>query len=278
VKKTGFCSFNLWSLIISAAMIFSAGAALGESLYIPGTGACEPILTDLAAAFNKANPAGQVIVPPSTGSGGGINAVLKGEAPLARIARPLKPTEIQQGLIEMVFARDAVSFVVGRQVKITNLSADQLAAIFSGKITNWKEVGGQESPIRVIAREPGDSSLIVLREQMKGFRDIAFPSSAKIILYDRATVETLEKYKNSVGFITMSSSKWAKGSIKTIAVDNVGPTRENILAGKYRLVENYALIYKKMISPLAKRFIDFVFSPEGRKIMENNGLIAVERK
>ncbi len=278
MKKKYLYPFGVWVLIIAAAMVLPASPVRGEALSIPGTGACEPILADLAAAFNKAHPGNQIVVPPSTGSGGGINSVLKGEAPLGRIARPLKPSETQHGLVRIVFARDAIAFVVGSQVKVANLSTDQLVAIFSGKITNWKDVGAQEGIIRVITREPGDSSLNILEEKIKGFRGMVFAQGAKVVLYDRATVETLEKYKNSIGFITMSSSKWAKGGIKTITMDNVAPTRENILSGKYRLVEDYALIYKKTLSSQAKNFVDFVFSPEGRKILENDGLIAVEKR
>lgn len=75
LKAVRFCKMTLWVLIL-----FAAPPAWGETLSIPGTGACEPILADLAAAFNKAHPGDQVVVPRSSGSGGGIQAVLKGEA------------------------------------------------------------------------------------------------------------------------------------------------------------------------------------------------------
>jgi phosphate transport system substrate-binding protein len=278
MKKDRLRVFVLRNIIISVIMALSAFPVFGETLTIPGTGACEHIVGELAAAFNRANPGKQIIVPPSTGTGGGIDSVLKGEAPLARIARALKPAEEKQGLAYMLFARDAVAFAVGSGVKVKNLSTDQLTAIFSGRIVNWKDVGGEAVPIRVITREPGDSSLSVLRERIKGFRDIVFPGNAKVILYDRATVETLDKYRNSIGFITISSSRWAKGGMKTITMDNIAPTAENVISGKYRLVEDYAFTHKKTLPSLAKSFVDFVFSPEGKKIIEKNGLVAVEKR
>jgi phosphate transport system substrate-binding protein len=275
------CFYLRWVpvLVLLAALMVTGKAAFGKSLLIPGTGACEAILGDLAEAYNKSNPGDNIIVPKSTGSGGGIAAVLKGQAHLARVARPLKDAELQQGLVQLFFARDIVAFVVGKDVKVKNLNSDQLVAIFSGKIRNWKDVGGHSSPIRVISREPGDSSLAVIEEHIKEFRNMTSSPHAKVIIYDRETVETLAKYKNSVGYITMASALWAKGNINPIAVDSVAPTRENVLSGKYPLFEDFSFVYKKSsIEPLAKRFVDFVFSQEGKRVIESKGLIAIDRK
>jgi phosphate transport system substrate-binding protein len=267
------------ALVVFTALMILEKEAFAENLIIPGTGACEIILGDLAEAFNKLNPEDNVIVPRSTGSGGGISAVLKGQTHLARVARPLKDIEFKQGLAQLVFAKDAVAFVVGKDVEVKNLNSDQLTAIFSGKIENWKDVGGGSGLIRVIAREPGDSSLLVIEKHIKEFRNMVVSPRAKVILHDRGAVETLDKYKNSIGYITMSSMRWAKGGIKPIAKDSVAPTRENIISGKYSLVEDYAFVYKKSsMTPLVWKFIDFVFSPQGRKIIEVSGLVASERK
>jgi len=170
------------------------------------------ILTELAKAYNWGNQEEPIQVPPSTGSGGGIKAVLAGEAQLARVALQLKTDEVQQGLISLVFARDVVAFVVGKEVGVSNLSAGQLAAIFTGKIENWQEVGARAAIIRVVGREPGDSSLNVIREHLKEFEGLSFTSKAKIALYDRDNLETLAKCKNSIGFIPMSAERWAKGA------------------------------------------------------------------
>lgn len=175
MRKKGFYRECVMFLLLMTVLIIQATPVFGDNLDIPGTGACEPILADLARSYNEANPGDTVTVPPSTGSGGGIAAVLKGQSQLARVARPLKEAELQQGLISLIFARDAVAFVVGRDVKVKNLSSDQLAAIFSGKIKNWKDVGGNPNLIRVIGREPGDSSLSVIEARINSFRNLTVP-------------------------------------------------------------------------------------------------------
>jgi phosphate transport system substrate-binding protein len=268
----------LGSLALLVSGMVPGGEALGAQLVIPGTGACEVVLAELAEAYNRVNPSESVHIPPSTGTGGGLRAVLAGEAPLARVARRLKAEEEKQGLVYLSFARDTVAFVVGKQVRVSSLNAGQLAGIFAGKITNWKEVGAAPAMIRVVGREPGDSSLAVLQEHLAEFKQIVFSPQAKILMYDRDTVVTLAKYNNSIGFIPLSAAKWAKGAIKPIALDGVAPTRANILAGKYPLVEDFAFVYKKELTPGAAGFIGFVFSKEGRKILEMNDMIAVERR
>ena len=278
MKKHHFDLSGLLFLALLATGMLPGAEGFGATLAVPGTGACEMILTELAEAYNLGNPEEPINIPPSTGSGGGIKAVLDGEAQLARVARRLKAAEEQQGIVYLLFARDAVAFVVGKQVEISNLNAGQLAAIFTGKIDNWKDVGAGEGPIRVVGREPGDSSLSVIQEHLKEFKEIAFTPKAKILLYDRDNVETVAKYHYSIGFIPMSSKKWVEGAIKPINLDGVAPTRANVLAGTYRLVEDYALVYKKELSPGASRFVEFVFSTKGKKILEENGLIAVDRK
>ena len=98
MRRKGFYRECVMFLLLIAVLIIPATPVFGENFDIPGTGACEPILTELARSFNEANPGDNVTVPPSTGSGGGITAVLKGQSRLARVARPLKEAELQQGL------------------------------------------------------------------------------------------------------------------------------------------------------------------------------------
>ncbi len=267
-----------WLSAVAAAAALGGTPLHGETLTIPGTGACEPIVAELAEAFNRANPVDRVSVPASTGSGGGIAAVLKGETPLARVARPLKAAEEHEGLVRLPFARDVVVFVVGKGVKVRSLSVPQLAAIFSGKITDWQGVGGAPGPIRVVTREAGDSSLIVIQDRLEPFRTLSFSPQAKVLLYDRITVETLDKYKNSIGFVTHSSLRWSRGGLSPIALDGIAPTRENFRSGRYPLEEHYAFVTRETPGPLAERFLAFVYSPAGRGIIEQRGMIALERR
>ena len=124
---------------------------------------------------------------------------------LGRVARPLKEKETGFGLQYLVFARDAVIFAVGGRVTITGLTATQLGDIFSGKITDWQEVGGDRGIIRVIIREPGDGSLLVIQKHFEPFKNLTFDPNSKMVFRDHDMPDLLRKYHNAIGWLTNST-------------------------------------------------------------------------
>lgn len=270
---------TLTLVLICAITLLCSSPVTAETLEIPGTGACEAILNELASAFNQQNPEDKIVIPPSIGSGGGIRLVGTGENKVARIARPIKTEEMKYNLSYLVFAIDPVIFAVGKGVVVNNLTQSQLVDIFSGRIRNWKDVGGKDAPIRVLVREPGDSSLNVIKLNIPAFGKIVFPENAKILYHDLEMVEMLNKYKMSIGWLTLSTTNISKNSVRPLAIDGITPNRDNVIAGRYRIIGEYALVYKeKKLSPLARKFIDFIFSDSGREILEKSGLIPLEKR
>ncbi len=251
----------------------------GETLVIPGTGSCENPLNYLAAVFNQKNPGTEVIIPPSIGPRSGINSVISNKNLITRVDRPLRGDEAKHGLQYLVFALDSVVFVVGGKVRIQNLNSLQINDIFSGKIDNWNEVGGNKAPIRVLIRPPGDTTLRIIEEHMKPFQQITFTERSKILYHDYEVVEMMMKYKYSVGMLTLSSTFGNAESIKPIAVDSIQPTPGNLMKGRYKLSCEYAFVYKeKRLNELGKKFIDFVFSDSGREIINRYGMVPISRK
>ena len=267
-------------ILVLLALIFSGGrTGHAETLVIPGTGACEIVLKDLAKTFNAQNSGHEVIIPTSTGSGGGILSLLTNQALLARVARPLKGNEAKQGLSYLVFAKDAVIFAVGAQVEVQGLTTTQLIEIFSGQIRDWREVGGNKAAIRLLFREPSDSGLRTIKEHIEPFQNIRIPVQSKILYHEYEMVEMLAKYKNSIGWLSRSSILAGPSSIKPLAVDNISPTLANISTGKYELVGDFALVYKQnKLSNLARQFIDFIFSDAAKSVMNRHGVIPANRK
>lgn len=252
-----------------------AGSAFPSPLEVPGTGACEAVLGKLAAAFNARHPGYAVAVPPSTGSGGGIRAVMEGEAALARVARPLEAGEAGAGLRYRAFARDAVVFAVGRDVTVESLTWEELAAIFSGRIKSWDEVGGPRAPIRLLLREEGDSSLREIRRQVREFREISFDKGAKVLYHDREMVEMLTKYRTAIGWLTLSSLEGT--GLRPLSLNGVAPTARNVASGRYWLTSEYAFVYREeRLAGAVRAFVDFTLYGPGRRILEDSGLAVPE--
>jgi phosphate transport system substrate-binding protein len=266
------CLLGIWVLV----GLPSGGAA--TTLTIPGTGACETVLKSVAAAYEATHPWMKVAIPPSVHSGGGIRQVIEGKADLARVARRLTPEESGKRLMVRVFAKDAVVFAVGAGVQARNLTIRQIADIFSGKITKWEQLSAGKGPIRVLLREPGDSSIQVIQAKYQEIRDLRFTDQGKVTYHDREMLEMLEKYRNAFGFISLSTLNAATSQVTAVRIDGIAPTRENIIAGRYPLVTEYSLVYREGDLPSeARDFVNFLFSEAGRNTLSDHGLVPVAR-
>ncbi|GAB4240062.1 MAG: hypothetical protein OHK0028_18140 [Deltaproteobacteria bacterium] len=267
-----------WIVILAGLGILPGPAFGGEAggLVIPGTGACEAVLKSVAAAYEHAHPLARVVIPPSVHSEGGIRKVINGDAVLARVSRPLTAEEADSGLSYRVFARDAVVFAVGAGVRVRGLTIRQIADLFSGRADAWEQVGGGKGPVRVLLREEGDSSLRILRSRFPEFRELRFPNRGKVLYHDEEMVEMLQKYRNSIGFATMSSLGAAVGTVTPLAVDGIAPTTENVASNRYPVRIEYAIVYREGALPAeARAFVDFLFSREGGIVLAAHGLAPV---
>ena len=268
-------------LLISMSFVCICGCidnnGNSNQLVIPGTGACEDILRTLAAAFNESNPGYEVIIPPSTGSFGGIRSTGNDESIMGRVARSIKEGEAGYGLSYLIFAKDKVVFGVSSNVEVNNLTTTQLVDIFSGIISNWNETGGNDSNINVFIREEGDSSLEVIEENIASFENLEFSENAQIFYHNYEMTNALETFPNSIGWLTGSDLIFTE-NITAVSIDGIAASKKNIQEGKYNLTGDYAFVYKEgQLNEVANMFLDFVFSDTGKQIVEAIGLIAVDR-
>ncbi|MFA5422651.1 MAG: substrate-binding domain-containing protein [Phycisphaerae bacterium] len=246
-----------------------------DSLVIVGSGACEEILKKLADAFNQKLSDFPVIVPKSIGSSGGVRAAGIGESIIARISRPIKEEEAGYGLEYLPFAKDPIVFAVGSGVDIKSITTEQIIKIYSGEITNWKQLGGPDSPVRVLGRETGETSRSEIEKCIPGFESAGHKDHIKTVYHDYEMVNMFEKYNSAFGYLTGSS---LNENIHPLSIDGISPTIENVVSGKYPLIAEYAFVYKSgNLNKKAKQFLDFVFSKQGRTIMENNNIAPVSR-
>ncbi|MEW6386637.1 MAG: substrate-binding domain-containing protein [Thermodesulfobacteriota bacterium] len=266
-------------LFLAFSLFLGPAPLRAEVLEVPGTGACEVLLREVAEAFNRGHPGHQVMVPPSIGTVGGMRLITSDQAVLVRVARPLKKEEKDQGLTYLPFARDMVIFAVGAKVPVRSITTPQLVDVHTGKITTWQELGGPPAPIRVLLRQPDDSSLQVIRKHLEPFRQITFTPAGKVLYTDPDMLAMLQKYSLAIGWLTFSSLKGAKTPVHPLTLDGIPPTPENARSGQYKMLEEYALVFKeKRLNDLAKGFLDFLFSKNGQQVIKQYGAIPVEKE
>jgi len=172
----------------------------GAELSIVGTGDGIELLRALGSKFQEIAPSSSVSIPASIGSGGGVTAVGSGKSALARVARRLTDAERARGLVYIAVAKIPSALFVHPSAGISQLGSSQLASIYEGRITNWNEVGGSNQRIRVVRREEADSTLVVLRATMPGWRDLRITERSKIAVSTQEAVETVRGVEGAIGF------------------------------------------------------------------------------
>lgn len=212
------------------------------------------------------------------GSASGISALIQGDVEISASSRPLKPEESQvlagkyQTVgISFLIGKDALSIYLHPDHQVNNLSITQVKDIFTGKITNWKYVGGQDDVIQVFNRSPNSGSFLYFKEHVldnENFTDSEFiaPTTDAIAF----AISTNEK---AIGYGGISHF----GKVKHVKINGVEPTIERVLDDTYP-ISRY-LYFQVVNSPKGqiKLFIDWVQSPEGQKIIEESGFIPLYR-
>ena len=266
---------KILSLLVLNLVVFGmvSYSLAQEKIVIAGTGDSQELLRILAMAFEQANPGTKVEIPDAIGTSGGVKATAEDKCDIGRTARPIKDTEKAYNLNYQVFACSPVVFAVNPSVKgITNLTFEQIVGIFSGKITFWSELGGQKEKIYIAQREEGDSCRGVLEGGIPGWKEIK-QFSGEVIFSTPEEVSTIARYENTIGYIPLSMVKGTR--LIVLKVAGAYPSPEDVKNGSYKLVVPFGLVWKGQLKGLAKNFVDFIFSPEGQRIITENGALPV---
>ena len=239
--------------------------ARAEQISVPGTGDGMEMLRAVAAAYAADNLGTSIVVPPSTGSGGGVIAVAQDRAPLGRIAVPLSTSEEAAGLTAVTIVRLPLAFYAHPSAGVSELTSAQLVGIYDGTIANWKEVGGANLRIKVVRREEKDSTLVVLRSTLSGWKDLKFSDRSKLAVTTQDSLDSVRQTEGAIGFGPFSETR-GYGFI-VFRIDGKYPTEPD-----YPSFNRLRLIYKPAtVTPEAKKFIEFAKSPKARQMYMDFG-------
>lgn len=269
MKKVVTLAVVLGFVLTAAAASFGAE---GKTI-IAGSGTCIPIARLLAREFQRITPGFSFDVPASIGSSGGIQAAADGTVEIGIVSRELKPDEGRLGLTWRLFARSAVILAADRRVPDSGLTRAEIAAIYRGEKKSWKN----GRAIVVLTREPGDSSIDAM-EKLPGFA-AAYDESIRgrywsILYSDQEMNRVLAKTPDALGITDCGAVAVERMPVKALAIDGVAPTAENVRIGRYGLVKSLAFVYRDdLLTPRGKKFIAYVLSDAGRKILKRHGYV-----
>jgi phosphate transport system substrate-binding protein len=207
------------------------------------------------------------------GSSAGITNATTGVSEIGMSSRDLKEEEKANGLIETVVAYDGIVVVTHPTNKVKNLTMDQVKDVFTGKVTNWKELGGDDLEIVVVSREDGSGSRDAFQE-IVGYSSGELIRNSIIASGNGNIKTTVAGNKHAVGFI---SFEYIDSSISTVNIDGVEATAENVLQQKYSLSRPFLFVHKEgQLSVAGQQFIEYVLGPDGQAIVAETGAIPIK--
>lgn len=243
----------------------------GSLVTISGSTSVGPLAEKLAMKYQEQNDV--KIEVNQIGSSAGITNAINGVSQIGMSSRDLKQEEKDSNLQELIIAYDGIVVVTHPSNPIKDLTMEQVKQIFTGEITNWKEVGGKDMEIVVVSREDGSGSRDAFQE-IVGYESGQLIKNAIVASGNGNIKTTVAMNKHAIGFI---SFEYIDESISPMAINGVAAKAENVLAGQYELSRPFLFVHKEDVPEAAKQFMEFILTPEGQKIVESAGAIPLTK-
>lgn len=261
------------SALLAALLIFagcSRGNTASGTVSTDGSTSMEKVIGALGESFTEKNSGAKFTYNP-TGSGSGITAVLEGRCDIGLSSRALKDEEKAKGLTETTVALDGIAVIVNPSNSVSDLSAEQIAKIYTGEITNWKEVGGSDAQIVLIGREAGSGT----RDGFESITGTADKCKYRQELTSTGDViATVAQNPNAIGYASLAA---IKDTVKALNVDGVTPTEDTVKDGSYKIQRPFVFVTKAdtELSETAQKFFDYATSKEAADIISKAGAVPV---
>lgn len=263
-----FISILIAAVMVAGCLAGCSGSSKGGTVSTDGSTSMESVIGALGEGFEANNP-GVTFTYNPTGSGTGIKAVQEGRCDIGLSSRSLKEEEKAAGLTETVLAYDGIAIIVHPDNPTTSLTLSQIADIYTGKITNWSEVGGNDGQIVLIGREAGSGT-------RDGFETITGTEDAcqyrQELTSTGDVITTVSSNPNAIGYASLAS---VKDSVKAVSVDGVAPSEETVKDGSYTVQRPFVLVTKAdaALSETAQKFFDYATSEGARDIITSSGVV-----
>lgn len=250
----------------------------GETITISGSSALLPLMEQTIEKFNEVKP-GNTINAQAGGSGTGLTQVLEGSVNIGNsdvFAEEKLSKDDAKKLVDHKVVAQGFGVVVNKETEVKSLTKKQIQNIFSGKIKNWKEVGGKDMEILVIHRPASSGTRATFIEKvLDGNKKLENDSIGALQDSNGAVINAMKQNKGSISYIALSymNNKEAKNTLDLVKINGVTPNLENIKNGKYDFWSWGHMYTKGEATGLSKEFIDFVGSKENMDSINNLGLI-----
>ena len=272
---------TLFALVLALAVgglsLAGCGAVStrGNTLNVSGSTTILPIAEESADAFKALHPGTTVLVS-GLGSSAGIEAVSAGTADIGTSSRDLKPEEDKLGLVDFPIAYDGIAVIVSPDNPVHALTMAQLREIFTGKITNWKQVGGEDRTVEVVNRDEASGTREAFQKLVMA--GATFDPAATVLPGTGQVRDVVARAPGAVGYISLGFVKprFAGVSVKALSIDGVVPSEKTVADNTYPIGRVLHFFTKGQPTGLTKEFVDFVLSAKiQRGVVIDAGFIPI---
>ena len=242
---------------------------LNGTIKLAGSTSMEKLCEAMSESFMEKNP-GVTVTVEYTGSGAGLESLAAGSVDIGNASRGLKDEEKASGEVENIVAIDGIAVITNKSCSIKDVTSKDLAKIYTGEITDWAELGGEEQPIIVIGREAGSGTRDAFEELLEVKDVCAYAQELD------STGAVLAKVGTTPGAIGYVSLDVVDDTVSGLKIDGVAPTEEEILAGNYMLQRPFVMATKGEISEqneLVQTWFNYINSDDGKEVIKQVGLI-----
>ncbi|MBF0485715.1 MAG: phosphate ABC transporter substrate-binding protein [Candidatus Omnitrophica bacterium] len=263
-------------LTVLASVIGFATVSYAAKIVVEGSTTVLPIAQKAAEVFMQTHTDADISVR-GGGSGVGISSLLDGTCSIGDSSRPIKDSELDKArtygkdIKAHVIAMDGIAVIVNSANSISALTKKQLKDIFTGKVSDWSEVGGTAGKIVAVSRDSSSGTFEAFGTLALGGQKVR--SDAVMQASNQAVASTVERTPGAIGYVGLG---FLSSSVKALDFAGITPSKEMVLSGKYALGRPLFMYTNGEPQGLVKDFIDFVKSPEGQKIVDQEGFVALK--
>ncbi|MCL2055858.1 MAG: phosphate ABC transporter substrate-binding protein [Oscillospiraceae bacterium] len=254
------------AILLLAVLLCSCGPGTRSAVVVAGSTSVQPYAEVLAEEYAKRYPGRDVDIQ-GGGSSAGIRAAQSGTADIGMSSRGLSGDELQMWSAEI--ARDGLAMIVHPNNALDSLTPEEVRAVYTGRVTNWGELGGPEGRIHVITREEGSGTRGAFEDMLMEGQMITLKA---IVQNTNGSVRQLvSNDASSIGFISLGL---VDDTVKALQLDGVEATGENVTNGSYMLFRPFIFVSEGEPDGSVMQFIEFTMSPEGQAILAGEGLVS----
>jgi phosphate transport system substrate-binding protein len=253
-----------------------APLAAQEKVMVGGSGSLTEDMAELAKAYMTKNPSDSIhVLMDSMSNTGGMEGVKLGRLTIGLVTDEPKGAD-KERLVYRAVGRTPTAVAVNKALSVNNLSEAQVCDIFSGKIKSWKDVGGSDAKIMVLTRKKDDANTETIRENMACFKNLQITAEAIALVRGSEVLDSLDKRSHTVGIVNVGTSLSERQNVKALSIDGIAASPETVQSGKYKFFNERGVVTLGPAQGIGKRFLEFVASAEGQKILARRAVISVK--